>query len=136
VNRWLSRLSHPSPDIVYRVISKNNLSCTTFDSSSQSVCDACTYAKAHQLPYHISSSCSTAPLELMFSDVWGLSLIHLAERNIICLSLIIIVNLVVYKHDNACLLRQARIIETQVFSIRPLGKGLSRCSSPNECPVP
>jgi hypothetical protein len=31
------------------------------------VCDACACAKAHQLPYQFSS----APLELIFSDVWG-----------------------------------------------------------------
>jgi hypothetical protein len=35
------------------------------------VCDASAYAKAHVLPYQISSSRSLAPLELIFSDVWG-----------------------------------------------------------------
>jgi hypothetical protein len=35
------------------------------------VCDTCAYAKAHQLPFQISSSRSSAPLELVFSDVWG-----------------------------------------------------------------
>jgi hypothetical protein len=45
--------------------------CVAFDSSSQSLCDACACAKAHQLPYQISSSHSTAPLELIFSNVWG-----------------------------------------------------------------
>ena len=27
--------------------------------------------KSHQLPYHVSTSISTKPLELIFSDVWG-----------------------------------------------------------------
>jgi hypothetical protein len=71
IDRWLSRLGHPSRDIVRRVISKNKLSCATFDNSTQSVCDACACVKAHQLPYSISSSRSSAPLELIFSDVWG-----------------------------------------------------------------
>jgi hypothetical protein len=71
VNRWLSRLGHPSRNIIYRVISKNNLSCIAFDSSSESVYDACTCAKAYQLLYHISSGCSTVPLKLMFLVVWG-----------------------------------------------------------------
>jgi hypothetical protein len=71
VDRWHSRLGHPSHDIVHRVISKNKLSCAHFDSPSESVCDACACAKAHQLPYHVSYSRSSTPLELVFSDVWG-----------------------------------------------------------------
>jgi hypothetical protein len=47
------------------------LPCAHFDSSSESVCDACAYAKAHQLPFPVLSSRSSAPLELVFSDVWG-----------------------------------------------------------------
>jgi hypothetical protein len=35
------------------------------------VCDAYLHAKAHQLPYSLSHSQSTASLELIFSDVWG-----------------------------------------------------------------
>jgi histone deacetylase 1/2 len=35
------------------------------------VCDSCQQAKSHQLPYIRSTSISTAPLELVFSDVWG-----------------------------------------------------------------
>jgi hypothetical protein len=35
------------------------------------VCDACQKAKSHQLPYPKSSSVSSVPLELVFSDVWG-----------------------------------------------------------------
>jgi hypothetical protein len=42
-----------------------------FDSLGSSVCDACACAcaKAHQLPYQLSSSTSFAPLQLLFSDV-------------------------------------------------------------------
>jgi hypothetical protein len=65
-----NRLGHPSQDIVHRVISKNNLPCAVLDSSGQSNCDACACAKAHQLPYQPSSSRSSTPLELIFSDVW------------------------------------------------------------------
>jgi hypothetical protein len=70
-DQWRSRLGHPSRDIVHRVISKNNLPCATFESSCSSVCDACACSKAHQLPYELSSSTSSAPLQLIFSDVWG-----------------------------------------------------------------
>jgi hypothetical protein len=46
------------------------LSCSSFESSD-SVCDACLQAKAHQLPYPQSSRQSTTPLQLVFLDVWG-----------------------------------------------------------------
>lgn len=35
------------------------------------MCDACLRAKAHELPYPLSSSQSHAPLELVFLDVGG-----------------------------------------------------------------
>jgi hypothetical protein len=35
------------------------------------VCDSCQLAKNNQLPYHVSTSVSTIPLEQAFSDVWG-----------------------------------------------------------------
>lgn len=41
------------------------------EASSDSVCDACQQAKSHQLPYPKSSSVSSFPLQLVFSDVWG-----------------------------------------------------------------
>jgi hypothetical protein len=81
VDRWHNRLGHPSRDIVRRVISKNNLPCATFDSSSHHVCDACACAKAHQLPYQISSSRSSVPLELIFSDVWGPAIESFARKS-------------------------------------------------------
>jgi hypothetical protein len=71
IDRWHNCLCHPSCDIVSRVIAKNNLPCASSDRSSASLCGACTCAKAHQLRYSISSSHSSAPLELVFSDVWG-----------------------------------------------------------------
>jgi hypothetical protein len=56
--------------IVRFVLSKNSLSFSS-SPSPESVCDACQQAKSHQLPYPISTSTSKAPLELIFSDVWG-----------------------------------------------------------------
>jgi histone deacetylase 1/2 len=67
---WHSRLGHPSLAIVRQILSKNKLPCVR-DSSIESVCDSCQRAKSHQLPYPISTSVSTAPLQLVFSDVWG-----------------------------------------------------------------
>jgi hypothetical protein len=53
------------------VLNKNNLPCVS-DVSSKSICDACQQAKSHQLLYPKLFSTSKAPLEHIFSDVWGL----------------------------------------------------------------
>jgi hypothetical protein len=47
VDRWHSRLDHPSRDIICRVVSMSYLPCASFDVSSGYVCDACACAKAH-----------------------------------------------------------------------------------------
>ena len=39
--------------------------------SNETVCDSCQKGKSHQLPYPVSTSVSSKPLELIFSDVWG-----------------------------------------------------------------
>jgi hypothetical protein len=69
-SRWHSRLGHPSSSIISCVLSKNNISCVS-DSLPEPVYDVCQGTKSHQLPYPTSSSTSTSPLELVFSDVWG-----------------------------------------------------------------
>jgi hypothetical protein len=62
--------------------------------SSSSVYNACQLAKSHQLPFSSSIHKSSAPLELIFSDVWG----HapqsslLGVLNIISVSSMILVN--------------------------------------------
>jgi hypothetical protein len=74
VDRWHSRFGHPSSEIVHRVISKHNLPCAQLGSLGNFVCDACASAKAHQLPFSVSFSRASAPLELFFSDVWDLTI--------------------------------------------------------------
>ena len=69
-SRWHRRLGHPSFNIVQHVLSHNKLPCVK-DDFAQSVCDACQKGKSHQLPYPKSTSVSSFPLELVFSDVWG-----------------------------------------------------------------
>jgi hypothetical protein len=70
VDWWHSHLGHPSCDIVCCIISRNNLPCAHF-SLNEFVCDACACAEAHQLLFPLSSSSSSAPLHLVYSDVWG-----------------------------------------------------------------
>jgi histone deacetylase 1/2 len=66
---WHRRLGHPSSTVVQQVLRDNNIPFS--ESIKESVCDACQKGKSHQLPYPKSSSVSTFPLELVFSDVWG-----------------------------------------------------------------
>jgi hypothetical protein len=68
LHRWHSQLGHPTVPIVQRVVSRFNLPCHD-ESNKGSVCDACQQAKSHQLPYPKSSSFSSYPLELVYSDV-------------------------------------------------------------------
>lgn len=65
LSRWHSRLGHPSFAIVDRVISQNKLPAI-WDSSPNSICDACQKGKSHQLPYPKSVSVSSEPLQLIF----------------------------------------------------------------------
>jgi hypothetical protein len=71
-DQWHARFGHPSSQVVRSVLRLNNLPCLK-ESSASSVCNACQLAKSHQLPYNNSIHRSTAPLELIFSDVWGLA---------------------------------------------------------------
>ena len=68
--QWHSHLGHPSSFIVKKILSQNKISCDT-KSVLELVCDSCQRAKSHQLPYPISTSMSTAPLQIIFYDVWG-----------------------------------------------------------------
>ena len=70
LERWHHRLGHPSFQVVQQVVKRNKLPCS-FESRIGSVCDSCQMAKSHQLPYQKSSSQSSFPLQLVFSDVWG-----------------------------------------------------------------
>jgi hypothetical protein len=67
---WHNRLGHPSFHIVDKVVKNNSLMCSS-KLESPHVCDSCQQAKSHQLLYPVSTSVSSKPLELVFSDVWG-----------------------------------------------------------------
>jgi hypothetical protein len=63
-------LGRPSFPIVEKVLRNYKLPFVS-RLNKDVVCDACQRAKSHQLPYPVSMSASTKPLELVFSDVWG-----------------------------------------------------------------
>ena len=68
--RWHDRLGHASFSLVEKLLRKNKLPFVG-ERNIETICDSCQCAKSHQLPYPISTSVSTKPLQLIFSDVWG-----------------------------------------------------------------
>ena len=81
MDTWHRRLGHPTAPVVRQVVSRNKLPCVSTPSSHESVCDACQQAKSHQLPHSRSQNKSSAPLELVFSDVWGPALDSVGRKN-------------------------------------------------------
>jgi hypothetical protein len=67
---WHDRLGHPSMIVVQKVLDANKISFAK-EKSAGKVCDACQCARSHQLLFTRSISVSKAPLELVFSYVWG-----------------------------------------------------------------
>jgi len=67
---WHHRLGHASLLVIQRVISRHQLPFAQ-ESNKAHFCDACQQGKSHQLPYPKSTSVSSNPLDLVFSDVWG-----------------------------------------------------------------
>ena len=67
--QWHRRLGHPSSQVVHSILRLNKLPFCNPEHAS--VCNACQLGKSHQLPYSISKHVSTAPLELIYTDVWG-----------------------------------------------------------------
>jgi len=53
----------------------NNILC----NKNSFFCDSCVVAKSHQLPFSLSHTIYTAPLQLVFVDIWGPS--HVTARD-------------------------------------------------------
>jgi GAG-pre-integrase domain len=67
---WHVRFEHPSYSTALQIINNNILPCHRENSF---FCNDCVQAKACVLPFSISSSFISSPLELIHSDVWGSS---------------------------------------------------------------
>ena len=70
IHLWHFRLGHPSSLILNKVFQQ----CRTplsVNQSSTSFCSSCQLGKSHRLYASSSTTKSTAPLQLVFSDVWG-----------------------------------------------------------------
>jgi histone deacetylase 1/2 len=69
---WRRRLGHPTSCIFNLLVSKNKIKCTSRRSLVQ--CQACPLGKCSRLSLRPTGHKTSAPLDLIFSDVWGLLL--------------------------------------------------------------
>ena len=70
IDGWHKRLGHPSLRIVQHLVKNFSLPIVTKKNISQ-LCSSCSINKAHQQPFLTNSLQSHAPLELIYTDVWG-----------------------------------------------------------------
>jgi len=70
INGWHQRLGHPSSKVVARMITSFSLPVSS-NSSISHVCDSCSINKSHRLPFHKHGLTSSAPFDLIYTDVWG-----------------------------------------------------------------
>ena len=94
-SRWHKLLGHPALPVVQKIIHDFNLPVSN-KQDHLLVCDACHMAKSHQLPYSRSTSESTAPLELIFSNVCGPGPVSVGRQNTMSVLLMILASLAVY----------------------------------------
>ena len=67
--QWHARLGHPASQVVQHILRSNEL--PSIPNKLDVVCDACQQGKSYQLPFSLSNHVTHAPLELIYSDVWG-----------------------------------------------------------------
>jgi hypothetical protein len=66
---WHKRLGHPSSKLVHHLI--NAFSLPTNKNGHSSLCTSCSQNKAHRQTFSTHGLTSTAPIELIYTDVWG-----------------------------------------------------------------
>jgi hypothetical protein len=66
---WHKRLGHPSFKIVRNLV--NHFFLPVAPNKMNSLCSSCSINKAHQLPFRPTSFQSHAPLDIIYTDVWG-----------------------------------------------------------------
>ncbi|PRQ16309.1 putative RNA-directed DNA polymerase [Rosa chinensis] len=67
---WHKRLGHPSPQALRRLVSHHQLNVLC-SSSPPPLCSDCQLGRRSKLPFVNSSCTTTAPLQIIHSDVWG-----------------------------------------------------------------
>ncbi|TXG57080.1 hypothetical protein EZV62_018393 [Acer yangbiense] len=65
---WHAKLGHPSAVVLQKVLSSMHFNINV---NALHFCDACKLGKHHQLPFIKHPVSVSAPLELIYSDIWG-----------------------------------------------------------------
>jgi hypothetical protein len=69
LTNWHSRLGHPAFRLVSSIISRFGL--PIISNKTEPACLACLSSKSKQLPFYSSKTQIKAPLDLIYSDLWG-----------------------------------------------------------------
>jgi len=70
LDRWHKRLGHPSQKLVNQIIKSFSLPIKHKDHVSY-LCTSCSINKAHKQPFCPTTLVSHAPLDLIYTNVWG-----------------------------------------------------------------
>ncbi|KAL2348428.1 hypothetical protein Fmac_002428 [Flemingia macrophylla] len=74
---WHSRLGHPNSYVLKLVL--NHCKVPSSNNNVNEFCSSCCVGKSHRLPSSVSRTIYSAPLELIFTDMWGPS--HISSHS-------------------------------------------------------
>lgn len=74
VNLWHSRLGHPCSSVLNKALTSINV---PFKLSDIKFCDACAMGKIHSMHFPTVDVNTSAPFQLIHTDVWGSILLYL-----------------------------------------------------------
>ena len=66
---WHSRLGHPNKVVLNKILAQFNIKVSP--GTEMNFCDACQYGKLHQASFPSTPLHTTAPFQIIHSDVWG-----------------------------------------------------------------
>lgn len=66
MNLWHSRLGHPSSEVMKHVVP-----LSVNENFENYLCDTCSRAKQHRIPFPLSDTRSKNPFDLVHLDLWG-----------------------------------------------------------------
>jgi GAG-pre-integrase domain len=69
---WHQRLCYASSSVLQHLVSAKHLSCNKNNMKNY---DSCCLAKSHKLPFPVSKTKASKPLEFVHCDVWGPALV-------------------------------------------------------------
>ena len=71
---WHNKLGHPNMIVLHKVLSHLNIKLSSL--TIQKFCEACQYGKLHQVSFPSVPLHTTAPFQIIYTDVWGPAPLH------------------------------------------------------------